>query len=128
VVDAEKVIRAYLATDDALNRLVGERIHAGTHLPPGYKPMDGPAILFAVRGGSQHYSNAVLQISAQYQCFAATDALAREVARALYDALNDQAAQGIKQSRLEAPGQLLADPETGWHFVFSAFRHWLVNT
>lgn len=127
MVDAEKVIRDFLLLNAALVALVDDRIYAGVDLPPGYKPGDGPAVLFAVRGGADSYHSGTFWPSCQYSCYAATEREAREVYRALYDALNDQAGVNINQSRLETPGQILRDQDTDWPFVLTAFRHWIRN-
>lgn len=127
MVDAAATIRAYLLTVSGLTDLVGTRIYAGDALPPGYEPADGPAVLFGVRGGNMAYHNGTAELSVNYRCYALTKALAWQTDRALYTALQDEAAPGIRQSRLEVIGQQTTEPKTDWTFVYSAYRQWLVN-
>ena len=94
MIDAHKVIADYLLADDALKVLVGDRIYPGSDLPEGYKPADGPAVLFGARGGGPAYHGATLQPSVQYRSYALSEEQAAEVDRALYDALHDQAGPG----------------------------------
>jgi len=122
MIDIEKVVRDYLITVSALMTLTGGRIYASTHLPPSYKPDDGPALLFALRGGGQDYSSHVLVASLQFRSYALTATLARQLDRELYSALNDVKTGQIKYARLETPGQLLTEPETGWYFALSFYR------
>lgn len=128
MVDVHAVVLTYLLSVTALTDLAGTRIWPGVDLEEGYDPGDGPAILFNRRGGPVAYHNATLEASMQYQCYAATMPEADEVDRALADALNDKAAIGIRQSRLEVQGQPLRDPDTGWPYVLSFYRHWIVNS
>ena len=49
--DVQLALRSYLV-GTALWALCGARIYAGRDVPPpGYKPGDGPAVCFKVRGG-----------------------------------------------------------------------------
>lgn len=126
--DTAATIRAHLATNTALTALVGTRIYAGTSLPAGYTPDAGPAVLFGNRGGADTYSGASLTPSVQFRCYGASDAVVRQVDRAVYDALVDQPGQYIRTARLETIGQLMNDPETGWPYMWSAYRVWVVNS
>ena len=126
--DVEATIRAHLLTDTALTALVGTRIYAGTSLPAGYTPDDGPAVLLGVRGGADTYSGATLMPSVQFRSYGADDATARSVDRALYDALVDVAGLHVRTAQLETIGQLMNDPETDWPYMWSAYRVWVVNS
>ena len=126
--DVEAVLRAYLVTVTALTALVGQRVYASVDLPAGYTPVgNGSALLFGVRGGDQAYSSHQLQPSVQFRCYAETEAKARLVAQALYDALNDQHAAGIKYARMETLPQLLREPEVDWPYCLGFFRVWMDN-
>jgi hypothetical protein len=126
MIDHEAIVRTHLLTNTALVTLVSTRIYAGTHLPDGYTPADGPAVVFATRGGNDAYSRATTVPSMQYRCFGATPTIARQVDRALYDALQDEAGVSVRTSIRDTYPQLLQDPETDWWYVFSGYRHWLV--
>lgn len=123
------VLRTYLLTKSGITNLVGSdpgaRLYYGPHLPPGYTPASGAAILFNRRGGGQDYASAVLIPSMQYLCYASDISKAEELYRALYAALNDDGGLSVKQSRLEMPGQPLQEPDTGWYLIMCAFRHWI---
>jgi len=126
--DVEAVIRAYLVTVTALTTLVGQRVYASVDLPAGYTPAgDGSAILFGVRGGDQAYSSRQLHPSVQFRCYAETEAKARSVAEALYDALNDAHGLGFRYARMETLPQLLREPEVDWPYCLCFFRVWLDN-
>jgi hypothetical protein len=125
--DIEIVLRQFISADAAITALVGERVYFSTDLPGEYDPSVGPAILARLRGGSQDYSNQILDPSMQYQCYAIDEATARQVYFALYDLFNDQAGLHVQQSRLETQGQLLRDSESAWPYVLVGFRHWVVN-
>lgn len=126
--DAEAILRAHLLSNAPLTALVGTRVYAAPNPPPGYTPASGAAIVFGPRGGADSYSGATLLPSMQYRCYGPTLAIARQVSRALYEALVDQPGVGVRQSRLETFPQPLTDPETEWEYVWSAYKHWLVNT
>lgn len=125
--NAVTTIREHLLRAPELTALVGTRVYAGVTPPPHYNPADGPCIVFGTRGGADAYHSATLMPSIQYSCYGADIDTAWDVDRALYDALVDQPGLGVRQSRLEVYGQLLTQPETGWYYVWSAYRHWLVN-
>ena len=121
MVDIEKSIRDYLVGTTVYD-LTAARVHANTSLPAGYTPADGPALLFAVRGGGQDYTSQVYAASVQFQAYAATPAECRALDRRLYEQLNDVKAGAILFARLEQLGQLLTEPQTDWPFVLSYYQ------
>lgn len=126
MVDTEKVIRDYLVTVSGLTTHTDSRIYAGLDWPAGYKPSDGPAVLFSQRSGGLYPDGEGVQApSMQYQICADSPSLSRTVARALYTALHSQSGSGLKLSMREVHDQLLPEPEPGWHIVYTAYRHWL---
>lgn len=131
MINSGAVIRTFLLTKTVITNLVGSdpgaRLYYGPSLPAGYTPANGPAVLFNRRGGGQTYDSGLLTPSMQYLCYASTLSTAEELYRALYTALNDQGGLGVKQSRLDMPGQPLQDTDTNWIYVMCAFRHWLNN-
>lgn len=123
--DIDSHIRDLLVADPGLIPLVGQRVYASTDLPTGYTPDDGPAILFAVRGGrGPDESGLVLWPSYQFRCYASTEALAREVDHAVFRALSFTRSDRIKMARLDVFPQLLRqqDPEPAWPFVLSFYQ------
>lgn len=128
MIDVLAVIRTHLAANSALAALVDTRLYAGTHLPQGYTPADGPAILFNTRGGVDEYHRATTRPSVQYQCYGATAAVCIQTDRALYSALQDKSGVGVRTSLRETYPQLLEAPDTGWLYVLSGYDHWLVVT
>lgn len=125
--DAEATLRDHLLTNAALTALVGTRVYAAPNPPAQYTPASGACIVFGVRGGVDNYSGATLEPSVQYRCYGPDLATARRTSRALYEALVDKPGVHVRQSRLETLPQVLTDPETGWDYVWSAFKHWLAN-
>jgi hypothetical protein len=92
----------------------GDRLWAGRKLPGSYNVKDGSAILFDVRGGTEHYSGGVQNPSFQFLCYAATEAEATALAALLYDALHKRRGAQITYAKREQIEQLLVDPTTDW--------------
>jgi hypothetical protein len=120
--DIDSALTAFLLAQPGLTAVAGQRIHASLYLPKGYKPDDGPAMIFNPRGGGQDYSSLVLSPSYQFRSFGLTQAEARRLDLALYDALNDAQCFPIKMARMESIGQLFQEPDTGWPFVLTFYR------
>ena len=126
--DIEAAIRTWLASIAGIAAIAGQRIIASVSLPDGYRPDQGPALLFKVQGGGQDYSSQVLNPRVQFQSYAETEADARRLDRAVYDGINDRQFTGIKMARLDVLPVLLAEPETGWPFVLTFYRFWIANS
>lgn len=120
--DTDAALTAFLLAQPGLTAITGRRIHASLYWPKGYTPDQGPLLLFNPRGGGQDYSSLVLSPSYQFRSFAATQAEARRLDRALYDNLNDKQCYPIKMARLETIGQLFLEQDTGWPFVLSFYQ------
>jgi hypothetical protein len=126
--DENKALRDFLLTNVALVALVRTRIWAGTDTPAaGYKPADGGAVCFKVRGGSPDYSDVLLDPSIQFKCYGATTVEAREVYAALYNALHQAHAWIMRAAWCDVLGQDLTEPETGWPFVLAFFTVRIAN-
>lgn len=126
MIDAPAVIRSYLVTQTALTTLTGQRIWPERSRPiAGYKPADGGAIAFKIRGGQLLYSGQAASPSVQFKCYAADELGANAVYRALFDALNNKHGSGIKSAYAETLGQTLTEPETEWPFVLAFYTVWL---
>ncbi len=140
IADTNTIIRNYLITSstlvDPLIALVGERIYC-PRLPERVDLADGPAIGYFTRGGlSTPYIPGMPEPSVQFDCWA-TDAevggvvtkgfgIAREVYRALYDALQGiqnvtVGAYKIMSAIEEVQGQDLVDVEIPDYFRVLTF-------
>ena len=124
--DSNAVILAYLSAQASLTALVSTRISCpkliGTTLP---------ALSFLTRGGvSSPYIPDMLEPSVQFSCWGADPIIARQVYRALYDAL-----QGIENQKVtisysdyyiisaaeEVQGQDLQDPDAPYFYKVLTF-------
>lgn len=126
MVDIASTIRTKLTANAALTTIVGSRIYSGVTLPSGYKPGDGPAVLFAVNGGSPDYGP-TLRPTIQMRCYGIDEATAQQTDRAVFDALHDMRSGQVLYVENDILGQLLAEPETQWRFVLSYYRAQIVN-
>ena len=135
LVDINILIRNYLltssATNDPLIALIGGTGHERMYCPRLPENATLPAIGFFVRGGGSS-----VQIpdgiwpSLQFDCWAESQQGAREVYRALYDALNglgnapvvvDGSTYYIIQAREEVHGQDLVDVDIPGYFRVITF-------
>ena len=113
VADVNAIIRTYLLTDIALAALVSQRIYC-PRLPENATL---PAIGFFTRGGdSNPYIPGIVTPSVQFDCWADNFIDAREVYRALYDAL-----QGIQGQIISYPFPLVF-PIIFSHRILSAIE------
>ncbi len=127
IADTNKIIRDYLVASatktDPLIALVGEKIYC-PRLPENAAL---PAVSFFTRGGtSTPYIPGIIEPSVQFDCWAEKPEGAREVYRALYDAL-----QGIQNITVgsneimsaieEVQGQDLVDIEIQKYFRTMTF-------
>lgn len=134
--DSNKIIRAYLAdavVNPALAALVGNRIYC-PRLPENTAL---PAISFFTRGGrSTPYIPDLTMPSKQFDCWASSLMVARQVYRALYDSL--QGIENIKvtiggtdyyilSAREEVQGQDLVDVEIPNYFRVLTFFEIMVR-
>ena len=128
MIDSNVPIRAYLAANAGLIALVGTRIYV-PRLPENAVL---PALGFFTRGGtSTPYIPTIPSPSVQIDCWGRTPQEARQVYRAVYDAL-----QGIQNvtvtigltdyvilaAREEVQGQDLADEIQGYYRVLTFFE------
>ncbi len=131
MIDAAVVIQTYLLANAPLVTLVGTRIYPERNVPPpGYKPSDGGCVVFRARGGQALAQGSVLAPSVQFKCYGMDEPTANAVYRALYDAIerNDGLSgggNGVKSCTIEALGQTLSEPDTGWLFVLTFASFWL---
>lgn len=124
MVDVHAVLLAFLESE-----LSDVEIYAGRSEPPsGYRLTDGDCIVFRARGGGPDYDDALLIPSVQFKCYGvdgnkeSSEIESFELYRSLYDALHNGHNSGILYAESETLGQLLDEPETGWHYVLAHFR------
>ncbi len=123
MIDVETAIRDFLKVRPEITQYTGARIYAGRDVPPvGYSlPDNGACIVFRTRGGTPDYDDALLNPSVQFKCYGASEYLAMQVYRALYDVLHGGYDANILHAEAEVLGQSLEEPETQWPFVLTYF-------
>jgi hypothetical protein len=125
--DIQADIRKYLLSKTALTALVSDRIYAGRESPKvGYKPEEGAAIAFRVRGGAgefrgRDYEDALVIPSIQFKCYGLSEKDAFEVYRTLVDSLHNGTSSIILHAEETGIGQTLEESDTDWHFILSFF-------
>jgi hypothetical protein len=94
-------------------------MYAGSNLPSSYRPEQGEALLFSVRGGQLHYSEMVKEPSVQFVCWAPDDVRAMHMAEeVLYRVLNGAQTATIASARQDGqPQGPFRDPTTNWTFA-----------
>lgn len=126
MIDAPDVLRDYLLTKTAITTLVGTRIWAQMTYPPeGYKPSQGGAIVFKIRGGAPDYTSANLVLPWQFKSYGLSIYIASAIDRALADVLFDANGGGIISSRMEQAGQSIPEPQTDWPCILSFYETWM---
>lgn len=126
--NVSKTLRDYLLTKAGLTALTGTRIYAEANTPAaGYKPSDGGAVCFKVRGGRPEYVDVLLGPSVQFKCYGSSELVANQLYQALYDALHNAQTNAVRMARCEMLGQTLAEPESGWPFVLTFFKVMIAN-
>jgi hypothetical protein len=121
VIDADATLRAFLMNSGEIIALTGARVYASAHLPAGYKPGDGPALVFQSVGGRPDYTSAMLSYPYQFRAYGLTPALARSLDQALFGALDCARSSLIRQAECTVLGQLLQEPDTLWYFVLASY-------
>lgn len=132
--DTNAIIRAYLSADAGLSALVGANIYC-PRLPEN---TDLPAMSFFTRGGtSTPYIPDMPAPSVQFDCWDDSPIGAREVYRALYNALQGiqnvkvtigSANYWIKSAIEEVQGQDLVDVDIPGYFRTLTFFAIMVST
>lgn len=128
VANANAILQSHLASCSGLVSLVGDRIYC-PRLPENCTL---PAVGFFVRGGtSSPYIPPLPSPSVQIDCWATSPVVARQVYRAVYDALqgieNQTVWIGIEKCSLvsaieEGQAQDLQDSIPGYYRVLASFR------
>ena len=133
IADSNSIIRAYLVAATTLVALVGTRIYC-PRLPENAML---PAVGFFTRGGvNKPHIPGMLEPSVQFDCWASSPIVARQVYRALYDNL-----QGIQRKVVtvgginyiiwsaieEAQGQDLVDVDIPNYFRTLTFFRFMIK-
>lgn len=127
MIDAQGVVRAFVAGRPGVSAVAGGRVYAEVDLPEQYAIADGPAVLLGIRGGAPSYDDNHLETSVQMRCYGATQTEAWRMYRALYDAVHGKSGTGVQRARCAVVGQLVRDPETMFYYVITFFTFWLHN-
>lgn len=120
MIDILAVLREYIRQRPTVLALVGSRTWAGRVYPPkGYKPDQGPALVFQVRGGDLTYENDNAFASVQFKCYGLTEVDANELYRALVTDIHsiDGVSASIRHVELEGLGTTLEEPGSEWIYV-----------
>lgn len=125
MIDVDATIRAFLMAQPEMTAVSDQRVYASVDLPAGYNISDGPALLYTSQM-TPSYPSKLLKGSVTFRCYG-NENTARELDRALYDALHDNASKAVKAAHLQTGGQLFQESDTGWYFVLSIYRLVLAN-
>lgn len=130
MVDAAQVLLDYLQSQATLTALTSTRIWAETNEPPpGYEPADGAGICFKTRGGPGFdEEDAILTPSFQFKVYGLTRTLSRACYRELCNVLHSNRGARILMGNLEAPGEILQEPDTDWYFTLCFFTVNFINS
>lgn len=133
MIDTNAVIRTYLAADAGLIALIGTPLPVRLYCPRLPENHTLPAISFFTRGGtSTPYIPGMPAPSVQFDCWASDPIVARQVYRALYDALQgiQNVAVGVNyilSAREEVQGQDLVDVDIPNYFRVLTFFEIMVR-
>jgi len=122
-VNETKVVLDFLLAQSALTAITSTRIWSDVDEPPeGYKPSVGVGICFKVRGGVDHDPSVIVDPSFQFKVYGATEAIARQGARALHDNFDGLANKDILTVRRETLPVPLQEPDAGWTYALVSYR------
>lgn len=126
MIDSSAATRELLLAFTPFSNLVGgERLWQGK-LPASFTPSQGGVVYFC-RGGDSELHVPLIHPSYEFLCWHEKPEKARELYRALHDALWDRPLTTLTsgvflESQEEAHGQEGIDDKTGWTFVVSFWR------
>lgn len=117
-VDVNQVVYDYLATN-----LPGVTLYAGVNYPAaGWKPSDGPAVCFMVRGGLDTEERDHLLPSFQFKVYGTNPPDAWGTYQSLDSALVRPAADvNLIGAVMESIGQLAVEPDSNWDYVLAHY-------
>jgi len=123
-VDVEATVRAFLANAPRVKALVNKRVYAALNLelPEGYDVAQGPALVISLRGGGANAHAPLINPMLYARSFGADPRTAWALDRALVASLHIKKFGPVKMALLSATGQLSAETEPRWPYVFSTYR------
>jgi len=121
--DLEATIRQFLRNAPRI-AAVTTRVYAALNLelPEGYDEIQGPAIVVTLRGGGVNANAPLINPLLYARCYGVNARTAWALDRALIASLHTKKFGPVKMALLNAPGQLLAEAEPRWPYVFSTYR------
>ena len=121
--DLEATIRLFLRSAPRIAAIT-TRVYASQNLelPEGYDVALGPALVVATRGGGANVHAPLLNPMLYARCYGAIARTAWLLDRALVASLHTKKFGPVKMALLNAPGQLLAEADPRWPYVFSVYR------
>jgi hypothetical protein len=122
--DLEAKLRTFLAAATRISALTSTRVYASVNLelPEGYDVVQGSALILALRGGGANAHAPLLNPMVYARCYGVDARAAWALDRALIASLHTKKFGPVKMALLNAPGQLLAETEPRWPYVFSTYR------
>jgi hypothetical protein len=122
--DLEATIRAFLRNAPRINALVTTRVYASLNLelPEGYDVTVGPALVIGTRSGGASAHAPLINPMLYARCYGTDPRTAWALDRALIASLHTKKFGPVKMALLMAPGQLLAEADPRWPYVFSVYR------
>jgi len=123
-VDIEATIRAFLADAPRIKALCDKRVYAALNLelPEGYDTVKGPALVVSIRGGGASPHAPLINPMLYVRSYGADPHTAWALDRALVASLHTKKFGPVKMALLSATGQLTAETEPRWPYVFSTYR------
>ncbi len=121
--DLEATIRLFLRNAPRI-AAVTTRVYAALNLalPEGYDEIQGPAIVVTLRGGGVNANAPLINPLLYARCYGVNARTAWALDRALIASLHTKKFGPVKMALLNAPGQLLAEAEPRWPYIFSTYR------
>lgn len=123
-VDLEATIRAFVANAPRVKALCDKRVYAALNLelPEGYDVVKGPALIISIRGGGANAHAPLINPMLYARSYGADPRTAWALDRALVASLHTKKFGPVKMALLSASGQLTAETEPRWPYVFSTYR------
>jgi hypothetical protein len=127
----DATVASQVTTDGGIPRIYSPR------LMPGWKPIQGPAIVHSIRGGpSPSMYTPIVNPSIQITTWAATPKQCRDLQGAVYDVIHGLVQQTVSTvggdvqvqwGKAENFPQDVVDPETGWFTVTNFYTVSLIS-
>lgn len=121
--DLPALMHQLLLTKPPLTALIGAqgapRLWAERAEPPtGYRPSQGYAIAFLLRGGLIDYSSVLMDSSWQFKCYGVDEVEAQRLYRTLFAAINDKPAYHFRSLSVGFP-RTMYEQDKGWPYVLT---------